>query len=246
MTIRAVMKLGVFAVAAWLAQGTPALAQPAPAPTTPASPSPITGDIGIDYIPGPSSDVGLGKIVTNTSNAYGAHGNVQFNTLGPVQPNLGFDFRNWQSTVLGTPTAFTTTSVDGRAEIGMPSFLSHTFIGIGFLGQSSSYGSMTGVGFGLDILPHYDRWFSVYGSAWYYPWESGTFTTAFPTGIAAPGPTLTQRVIKYRFGVTFGIPAMLPVYLDLGVAGDTGKQGNNYSPNTSEGGFFVGLRAALK
>ena len=118
-------------------------------------------------------------------------------------------------------------------------------LGVGYLSQSSPLGTMGGAGFGVDVLPRFDRWFSVYGSAWYYPWESGTFTSGFPPGTAAPGPTLSQRIIKYRVGVTVGIPAT-PIFVDLGVAGDTGKQGNNVSPNTSEGGFFIGLRAALK
>jgi len=240
------MKLGVFVVAVWLAQGTSALAQPTPAPdSSPAASSPIQGDVGFDYIPGPASDVGLGKIVTTTSNAYGAHGNIQY-AKGQILPHAAFDYRNWQSTVAGTTAAYTTTSVDGRLGVGF-AFLPRTFIGVGYLSQSSPLGSMGGAGFGIDIVPKYDRWFSVYGSAWYYPWESGTFSSGFPPGTPAPGPTLAQRIIKYRVGVTIGIPwGPVPVFLDLGAAGDTGKEGNNVSPNTSEGGFFVGLRAALK
>jgi hypothetical protein len=242
MKIRAVTRLGLFVAAAWLGGTAAASAQPTPIPS-PLS-SIIQADIGFDYIPGPSSDVGLGKIVTGTSNAYGAHGDVQL-TAGPIVPHAAFDYRNWQSAISGTSATYSTQSIDGRLGVGFPSFLPRTYIGVGYLSQSSPLGTMGGAGFGVDVLPRFDRWFSVYGSAWYYPWESGTFTSGFPPGTAAPGPTLSQRIIKYRVGVTVGIPAT-PIFVDLGVAGDTGKQGNNVSPNTSEGGFFIGLRAALK
>lgn len=246
MKIRGVLRLGLFVAAAWLGGTAVASAQSAPATPAPVLPSPITGDIGFDFIPGPSSDIGFGKIVTGTSAAYGVHGNVQFNA-GPIVPHAAFDYRNWQSTVMGTASTFQTTSFDGRVGVGIPSFIKRTFIGVGYLSQGSPYGTEGGAGFGFDVIPQYDRWFSVYGSTWYYPWESGTFSAGFPPGTAAPGPTLTQRIIKYRFGVTVGIPALaVPVSIDLGVAGDFSKQGNNYSPNTSEAGFFVGLRAALK
>lgn len=242
MKIRAVLRLGLFVAAAWLCEAAIALAQPAPVPTSPPA-LPITADIGIDYIPGPASDVGLGKIVTTTSNAYGVHGNVQM-PVGPIIPHAAFDYRNFQSTIAGTTAAYSTSSIDGRFGVGSP-IVPRAFIGVGFLSQSSPLGTMTGAGFGIDVIPRYDRWFSVYGSAWYYPWETGTYNSGFPPGTAAPGPTLSQRIIKYRAGVTVFIPNT-PFAIDLGVAGDTGKEGNNVSPNTSEGGFFIGARAALK
>jgi hypothetical protein len=243
MKIRAILRLGLFVAAAWLGEATSALAQPAPAPSSSPAGLPVTADIGFDYIPGPASDVGLGKIVTSTSNAYGVHGNVQM-ALGPIIPHAAFDYRNWQSNIAGTTAAYQTSSIDGRFGIGA-AFIPRAFIGVGYLSQSTPLGTMTGAGFGLDVIPRYDRWFSVYGSAWYYPWQSGTYTSGFPAGTAAPGPTLSQRIIKYRAGVTIFIPRT-PIALDLGVAGDTGKEGNNVSPNTSEGGFFLGARAALK
>jgi hypothetical protein len=237
MTIRAVMSLGVFAFAAWLGGFGVAHAQTAPSGTS------NKADIGFDFIPGPSSDQGLGKVVTGTSAAWGAHGNYSFN-LGPLVQNVGLDYRNWQSTVAGTATNYGVTDIDFRIGEQIP-FITRTFLTFGYLIHTTPLGSMGGPGAGIDVLPHYDHHFAVYGSVMYYPVESGTYSAGFPPGTAPAGPTLAAREIKYRVGVVYGI-GPTPFFIDLGVAGDTGKQGNNQSNNYSEGGFFLGLRAAVK
>jgi hypothetical protein len=239
MTMRVVIRLGIFAFAAWLGATGYALGQTAPA----SSGSSTKADIGFDYIPGPSSDQGLGRIVTATSNAWGAHGNYSF-AIGPFVQNVGLDYRNWQSTIAGTTTAYGVTDLDFRLGEQIP-FMPRTFLAVGYLIHSTPLGSMGGPGLGIDALPHFDHGFSLYGSVMYYPAESGTFTAGFPPGTAPAGPTLASREIKYRVGVVYGI-GPTPFFVDLGVAGDTGRQANNQSNNYSEGGFFIGVRAALK
>lgn len=237
MKIRAALRLGLFALVAWLGTAAVALADDSVV-------APYRADFGFDYIPGPQSDQGGGLVVSGTSQAYGVHGDYQL-PVGPIPVNAGFDYRNWQSTIAGTATAYGTNNFDFRAGAGLP-FFKDVFIGVGYLQRNSPLGSMGGPGFGIDKLPRYEQTVAVYGSVWFYPAESGSFVAnAFlPAGVA-PGSALAARVLKYRFGVVVGL-GTTPIFIDAGVAGDTGKQGNSISNNFSEGGFFLGLRAALK
>lgn len=244
---RHLLRFGAFVVAFWLGGAAVASPQtqpaqgPAAAPSAPASDA--WKDIGFDVIPNPTSDIGLGTVVNANSPSWGAHGDYGFGT-GPVTGNIGLDYRNWQPHVVGTSTAFSESDLDLRAEIGIP-FNPDLFIGIGYDWRANPLGTASGVGFGVDKLPHYERWFSLYGSGWYYPFDLGGLTGGYPPGTPPAGPDLAYRILKYRLGAVVGIPKS-PFYLDVGAAGDVGREANNESNNFTHAGFFVGLRAAFR
>src|SRR5581483_11936898 len=124
------------------------------------------------------------------------------------------------------------TDFDGRfaLKIAEP----RIYIGVGYLHreENDGYPRQNGFGFGAEKLPDLDKPVSLYGSVWYYPTISGTFS--FPA-IGAPPPfagtdgQFQQRFLKYQVGgtVNLGGPGL---FLDAGFLGDT-IRGKNLSPS---------------
>ena len=141
--------------------------------------------------------------------------------------------------------AFTAQENDLDAHFGLEVLRPRLYLAVGGLFKNYNYlgyPHLSGVGFGLEKLPDVDGPFSLYGSAFYYPHVSGTFT--YPT-LAAVG-TLAGRQIslaygewRYELGATVALGKVL--YLDFGYLGDRDYARANAPANTTETGPYVGL-----
>jgi hypothetical protein len=112
-------------------------------------------------------------------------------------------------------------------------------VGIGYLSRSENYGypRQGGVGFGLEKLPDLDQPFSVYGSVWYYPDVSASFSSASASGQFA------YRDLKYQVGATYTLGSFtgIGIFIDGGYLGDS-LRGKTLAPSDStHGGAYLGL-----
>jgi hypothetical protein len=144
-------------------------------------------------------------------------------------------------TILGggfqAPVAsFTARDSDVDARLAVRVFNPHVYFGAGYLWRSTSYGypNQSGAGFGLEKLPDLNLALSFYGSIWYYPSITGTYTAA---GASLP---LSYGMLKYQLGLDYVI-AHGPVFLDAGWMGDGLSKGTNAPAPSSAQGPFAGL-----
>jgi hypothetical protein len=118
---------------------------------------------------------------------------------------------------------------------------SHVYVGIGYIQTSTNYGypQLTGVGAGIEKLPDLRPGIGFYGSAFYYPSASGTYTVG--SGSNA-GTALRQRyaITKYDIGasLTFG---HAPIYLYGGFSGDRYAAKEHAPIDQTHGGPYLGL-----
>jgi hypothetical protein len=137
-----------------------------------------------------------------------------------------FGNRYTQFATIDGGTAFTpvflarSNSLDVRAEfkVGSP----RVYVGVGYLHTANNYGypHLNAIGFGVEKLPDLRNGISLYGSAFYYPSASGTFTVQ-SAGSPNLGQSYQQRfaILKYDIGAALVI-AHSPVYLAAGYRGD--------------------------
>jgi len=138
--------------------------------------------------------------------------------------------------------AFTAQENNADVRLGLKVADPRIYIGVGYMMHTTNYGypQQKGVGFGLEKLPDLDQAFSIYGSAWYYPSVSGTYTVQ-------SGPqsgtsfNLAYRVLRYQIGATIGFGRSFPLFLDLGFIGDRGNNKTNAPSDYTHGGAYVGL-----
>ncbi len=138
--------------------------------------------------------------------------------------------------------AFTVNEWNGDGRLGLKIADPRIYIGVGYMVHTGNYGypSLNGVGFGLEKLPDLDQAFSLYGSAYYYPTVSGKYTV--PSGPATGQTfTLAYSVLRYQIGATVGFGRNFPLFLDLGLIGDRGRNKTNAPVDYTHNGGYIGL-----
>jgi hypothetical protein len=136
-------------------------------------------------------------------------------------------------------------SLDARLEyqIASPRF----YLGVGYLHTTDNYGypNLNGVGAGIEKLPDLRSGLSLYGSAFYYPSATGTYTLTDPASINA-GKSYRQQyaITKYDVGVAL-VFGHSPIYLHGGYSGDRYTTGKNAPIGQIHAGPYVGLGAKL-
>jgi len=132
-------------------------------------------------------------------------------------------------------------SLDGRLEykIAEP----RIYIGAGYLQTSTNYGypKLTGVGFGIEKLPNLTNGISFFGSAFYYPSASGTYTIANPAS-SNNGKSYRQQfaITKYDVGLAL-VFGHLPVYFYGGYSADQYTAKQNAPIGQTHNGPYIGL-----
>ena len=132
-------------------------------------------------------------------------------------------------------------SLDIRAEFQV--FKPRVYVGVGYLHTANNYGypSLNAVGFGIEKLPDLRPGIGLYGSLFYYPSASGTYTVANP---ASPnfgkGYQQQYQVVKYDIGATLVI-AHSPVYLYGGYGADQYNSPRNAPIGQIHTGPYLGL-----
>jgi hypothetical protein len=132
-------------------------------------------------------------------------------------------------------------SLDVRAEyqIAAP----RVYVGVAYLHTSNNYGypNLNAVGAGIEKLPDLRRGLNLYGSVFYYPSASGTFTVSNP---ASPnfGKAYQQRyqIVKYDLGLAY-VFGNSPVYINGGFSGDQYSAGQNAPVGQIHAGPYLGL-----
>ncbi len=141
--------------------------------------------------------------------------------------------------------AFTAQESDLDVHFGLEVVDPHVYLAVAGLFRSYDYlgyPHLSGVGFGLEKLPDLDGPFSLYGSAFYYPHVSGTYT--YPVS-AITGPLGGQKTSlaygewRYELGATVALGKL--IYLDFGYLGDRDYEKSNAPSNTTANGPYVGL-----
>lgn len=139
-------------------------------------------------------------------------------------------------------------TIDGRLELKVAN--PHYYVGGSYLRTSTNYGypHLRSVGFGLEKLPDFTLPFGVFGSVFYYPRASGTYT--LPSGPNA-GSSFSQlyRVLKYDIGLTlpeYDIDLTVPeygsqLYLYFGFSGDQYDAKQNAPINQTHSGAYIGV-----
>jgi hypothetical protein len=142
-------------------------------------------------------------------------------------------------------TAFNAADNDVDAHFAIKVADPRVYIGIGGLVKTYDYlgyPTLSGIGFGVEKLPDLDQPFSVYGSAFYYPRVSGTYT--FPAlallgNLSDKQITLAYGEWKYEIGGTLALGRNL--YLDFGYLGERANARDNAPSPTSLNAPYVGL-----
>jgi hypothetical protein len=117
------------------------------------------------------------------------------------------------------------------------------YVGVGYLHTSDNYGypQLNAVGGGLEILPTLRPGLSFYGSAFYYPSATGTYTINNPASVNN-GVSYQQQygIVKYDMGVAL-VFAHIPVYIHGGFAGDQYYAKKNGPIDQVHAGPYIGL-----
>jgi hypothetical protein len=164
---------------------------------------------------------------SNTTDAFGNH-YTQFATI-----DHGVAF---------TPVFFARqNSLDVRAEyqIAAP----RIYAGVGYIHTTNNYGdpNLNGVGVGLEKLPDLRPGISLYGSIFYYPNATGTYTVSNPASPNNGNSYLQQyQIFKYDIGVALVI-AHSPVYVHGGYAADQYTVKQNAPIGQVHAGPYIGL-----
>jgi hypothetical protein len=136
--------------------------------------------------------------------------------------------------------AFSAVNRNIDARFGIRVFQPHVYVAIGYMWSSNNYGypNMSAVGFGLEKMPDFSQKFTEYGSVYYYPNVSGTYSNpAINTGPTSFG--IGYNVLKYQVGVQYSfVPS---VYIDAGWKGENWANKNNAPISQSFNGGYVGL-----
>jgi hypothetical protein len=136
-------------------------------------------------------------------------------------------------------------SLDVRAEYEVAA--PRLYVGVGYLSTSNNYGypHLRSVGAGIEKLPDLRPGFNLYGSAFYYPSASGTYTIA---NAASPNAGVSFRqqysIAKYDIGVAL-VAAHLPLYLYGGFGGDRYYAKQNAPIGQVHDGPYLGLGLKL-
>jgi len=117
------------------------------------------------------------------------------------------------------------------------------YVGVGYLHATNSYGypNLDALGVGIEKLPDLHPGLSLYGSAFYYPNASGTYTVSNPASVNF-GTAYRQQyqIVKYDIGVAL-VVAHSPVYLFGGFSGDRYSATKNAPTGQIHDGPYIGL-----
>lgn len=142
-------------------------------------------------------------------------------------------------------TAFTAQEDDVDAHFGLEILKPRIYVAVGGLYHKYNYlgyPTVSGFGFGIEKLPDFDRKFSVYGSAFYYPNVTGKYTyptSAFLGNLSGRQITLAYSEFKYEFGGAIALGKNL--YVDLGYAGERTNSKSNAPSSTNISEPYIGL-----
>jgi hypothetical protein len=136
-------------------------------------------------------------------------------------------------------------SVDARLEykIADPKI----YFGVGYLQTSTNYGypHLNAIGFGVEKLPELRTGISWFGSAFYYPSASGTYTIANP---ASPnnGKSYRQQygITKLDIGLALAL-SHFPLYLYGGYSADQWAAKSAAPIGQTHNGPYLGLGLKL-
>jgi len=139
---------------------------------------------------------------------------------------------------------FTPQESDFDAHFGVKVLDPRIYIGVGYYSKSSNYLNrpiIAGVGGGVTKLPDLDRPFSLFGSVWYYPSVTGTYT--HPTSVylgpfSGQSVQLGYSVLKYRAGATL---VLGPFFLEAGYGGEYLNAKTNAPSSATLNAPFAGL-----
>ena len=141
--------------------------------------------------------------------------------------------------------SFTARDYDGDARLGLKVLDPKIYIGVGYMWRSGNYGypRLSNVGFGVEKLPDLaQNGFTWYGSYWYYPNVKGTFNGCITIGCTTPSSNeLSYNIGKYDIGGAFTFGSNVPLFIEFGFLGDTGKNKTNAPSDFSHSGPYVGL-----
>lgn len=117
------------------------------------------------------------------------------------------------------------------------------YVGVGYLWTGNNYGypKLDGIGIGVEKLPELRPGLSYYGSWFYYPSASGSYTVTSP-GSSNFGTTYRQQyqVSKLDIGLAF-VLKNFPVYLFGGFSGDQYTAKQNAPIGQTHDGPYLGL-----
>jgi hypothetical protein len=121
------------------------------------------------------------------------------------------------------------------------------YVGVGYLHTANNYGypALNAVGVGIEKLPDLRPGVSFFGSAFYYPGATGTYTI---TNAASPnaGKSYQQQygITKYDIGLQL-VAKKFPVYLYGGVSGDHYAANRSAPIGQTHDGPYLGLGVKL-
>jgi hypothetical protein len=232
---------------------------PSPAPT--AKPVNYEHFIVGDYIFHPKVYNEFSSGILGNNNSYAARAALEFPAFGlPWMVEGNYSSYSYQHNGLPVPAGtaptdpqgfvtniggggatyvpgFTATDTDIEGKIGFKVVDPRIYVGVGYLSRSENYGypRQGGPGFGLEKLPDLDQPFSVYGSAWYYPYVTANFG----------GGQFAYRDLKYQVGATYTLGSFtgLGIFVDGGYMGDSLRTaGTIPAPsNSTHSGAYLGL-----
>ena len=132
-------------------------------------------------------------------------------------------------------------SLDGRIEYRVAS--PRIYVGVGYLHTTNNegYPNLNGFGVGIEKLPDLRPGVSFYGSAFYYPSVSGTFTLNNPASVNA-GKSYQQQfsIMKYDIGIAL-VLAHSPVFLHGGFSADVYTVKQNAPIGQIHAGPYIGF-----
>jgi hypothetical protein len=142
--------------------------------------------------------------------------------------------------------AFNVKDYDIDARLGLKVLDPHIYIGVGYLWRSGNYGypRQNNVGGGIEKLPDLNQnGFTWFGSAYYYPNVKGDGTGCLTVGCVPPGSkfTLSYNIFRYDIGGAFTFGANVPIYVEFGFLGDSGRNHLNAPADFSHSGAYAGL-----
>lgn len=117
------------------------------------------------------------------------------------------------------------------------------YVGVGYLKAQNNYGypNLSGAGLGIEKLPDMRSGINLFGSIFYYPTATGTYTV---DNVLSPnnGVRYHQQygITKYDIGLAL-TSRRLPVYLYGGVAGDHYGPNQNAPIGQTHDGPYIGL-----
>ncbi|HEV2737109.1 MAG TPA: copper amine oxidase N-terminal domain-containing protein [Candidatus Elarobacter sp.] len=121
------------------------------------------------------------------------------------------------------------------------------YVGASYLHTANNYGypQLNAAGVGIEKLPDLRPGLNVFGSAFFYPAASGTYTIADPASINA-GKSYRQQyaIVKYDVGLAL-VFAHSPLYLHGGIAGDRYTAKQSAPIGQTHDGPYIGLGVKL-